>query len=158
MDNLIKFRVENFASYGLNKYRNFLGAPECGSEGTRLMLKNQNDMFDFMVAMLVEHGCLSGALFAVSYDDHMYAAVMNENAFVPTQEEMLEYVEESGQVITEEELEEFPDEEDLPDPVILLGIDEIDMDFFGEIDAEFRCCCYGLMIETAPGKWKIIKE
>lgn len=147
MNNLIKFRVETFGAYGLNKYRNFLVAPECdcgcGSDDVSLMLKNRKDMFNFMADMLLEHGCLNGALFAIGYDDHMYAAIVNENAFMDEEEIEDGY---------EEELE---DEED---PIIFLGFDGINMDFFAEIDSEFRCCCYGLIIETAPGKWKIIKD
>lgn len=160
MADLIKFRVENFAAYGLNKFRNFLVASECdcgcGSSHSRLLLKDKDALFEFMIGMLLEHGCLKGALFAIGYDDHMYAAVMNEDAFVPTKSDVLEYAEAHDEIVTDEELEKYPDDDELEEPIHFFDTNEINMDFFAEIDNAFRCCCYGVLIETKPGEWKII--
>lgn len=37
------------------------------------------------------------------------------------------------------------------------GIEDLNLDYFASIDADLRLCCYGLMIETLPGEWKLIK-
>lgn len=153
MDNLIKVRIENFASYGLNKYRNFLSAID-----KQIKLKNRSELFLFMADLLVEHACTESAIFAISYDNHMYAGIINPDALFTTKSEMLEYAEESNTIILDEELENFLDDDEELEPIIVVGIEHIDMDFFAEIDSDMRLCCYGLMIETAPGKWKIIEE
>ena len=44
------------------------------------------------------------------------------------------------------------------EPLKVEYIDEIDLEFFAEMDAEYRFCCYGLIIETSPGNWKIIEN
>lgn len=44
------------------------------------------------------------------------------------------------------------------DSIHIMGIPNTNMDFFADIDAEFRLCCYGLMIEIEPGVWKIVEE
>ena len=38
----------------------------------------------------------------------------------------------------------------------VFGIEDIDLDYFAEVDAAYRLCCYGLMIEMLPGSWKLI--
>ena len=35
---------------------------------------------------------------------------------------------------------------------------ESDAEFFSIIDAEFRLCCYGLLLEQTSGEWTIVEE
>lgn len=138
----IKVRVEAFEAYGLNSFRNFLIAPHCDcgcSTPASLLLRTRKELFGFMGGMVLEHGDPDGAIFAVGYDDKMYACMMN-----PRYEEWL---------LTNEE-----DEKTDIDPVIILGTQDLQMDFFKEIDAEFGLCCYGLIIETKPGHWHIVEN
>ena len=39
----------------------------------------------------------------------------------------------------------------------VLSTDEENLEFFQEVDAEFGLHCYGLIIETKNGEWKIIE-
>lgn len=135
----IKVRVEAFEAYGLNSFRNFLIAPQCECGTASLLLKTRKELFGFMGGMVLEHGDPDGAIFAVGYDGKMYACMMN-----PKYEEWL--------LINEE------DEDTDIDPVIILGTQDLQMDFFKEIDAEFGLCCYGLIIETKPGQWHIVEN
>lgn len=48
--------------------------------------------------------------------------------------------------------------EDDEDPVKFFGIEETDMEFFKEWDDELDLHCYGLMIESNHGEWKIIED
>lgn len=113
----------------LNKFRNFLFAPECecgcGGKGT-LLLDDVQELFAFMNDMLIDYDCEQSAIFAHAYDDSMYAAIKN--------------FDEEGNV-----------------DVKFFGIKETDMEFFAEWDGELRFCCYGLMIESKPGEWDIVE-
>ena len=41
--------------------------------------------------------------------------------------------------------------------VDFFGVDN-DLEFFQEMDAKIGLHCYGLMIETEKGKWKVIED
>lgn len=143
-NNVIKanFRAKCFEAYGLNNFRNFLFAPECecgcGAKA-QLILENPEDIFGFSYATLSEYDCECCAIFAYDFDGNMYAIVKDETDI----EEVYDY-----------------DQEYDPDecPIKFLGIDETDMEFFKEIDATFRLCCYGLIIQNANGNWDIIED
>ena len=123
----IKFRLEWFGAYGLDKNKNFLQAPlcECGcGEKTSLVLETKEDLFQFINVMLMENDCNHCAIFAHAFDGSMYATLKVEN--------------ESG------------------DPVLLFKVEESDLGFFKEWDNELDLHCYGLIIETKNGLWKII--
>ena len=125
----IKFRLEWFGAYGLDKNKNFLQAPlcECGcGEKTSLVLETKEDLFQFMNVMLMENDCNHCAIFAHAFDGSMYATLKVEN--------------ESG------------------DPVLLFKVEESDLGFFKEWDNELDLHCYGLIIETKNGLWKIIED
>lgn len=111
----------------------------------KIQLHNQDELFSFMSNMLLEHMCPDGAIFAISYDDKMYTAYMD----LPETEEELEDLLESDE-LDEDELDE--------DLIKVVSINEINMDFFAAMDADLRFCCYGLIIETSPGHWKIIED
>jgi hypothetical protein len=129
-----KFRNEYFAAYGLNKYRNFLSAPDCdcgcGGKGN-LVLKTREELFGFFNTMLSENDCDQCAIFAYGFDGQLYAG--------------LKYV--------------TWDEENNTEKVemTVLSTDEENLEFFQEVDAEFGLHCYGLIIETKNGEWKIIE-
>lgn len=67
MNNLIMYR-ETFASYGLNKNRNFL-------EKGYVELDNEDELAEWMQEQLVEHGCPESAIFAINYNLDMYVAI-----------------------------------------------------------------------------------
>lgn len=54
--------------------------------------------------------------------------------------------------------EEDDDYEDGEVVIKLLGTTDGNLTLFQELDAEFGFHCYGLMIETNKGHWKIIED
>lgn len=129
-----KFRNESFAGYGLNKYKNFMQSPvcECGCGGScSLLLNDKKELFGFMHTMLMESDCDCCAIFAHAYDGNLYVAIKC----------ML-------------------DDEDSQDdmPVKFFGAKDDYIEFFQEWDGEVGFHCYGLMIETQKGKWKVIED
>ena len=130
MKNEIKFRAKCFEAYGLNKFRNFMSAPDCecgcGGKGS-LILKTEEDLFGFMYNMLMDNECNCCGIFAHGYDDKMYAAIKGEY-------------------------------EDNEDPVDFFGVEETDTDFFKELDATCGLHCYGLLVQNHKGTWDIIEE
>lgn len=125
---VIKFRIENFSAYGLNKYRNFMTAPECecGCGGdAHLILESNDDLFGFISAVLDDYDWDGmSAIFAIDYDGAMYVGVRD------------------------------PDSED--DGIEIMGIPDLDMEFFAEVDADYCFDRYGLIIEVEPNEWKVI--
>ena len=132
----VKFRARCFEGYGLNKFRNFMSAPECecgcGGKGY-LVLETEEDLFGAMHGILADHDCNQCAIFAHAYNDEMYAAIKLSD------------------------VEEY-DGEVKECPINFLGVKKTDMDFFRELDAEFCLHCYGLMIQRHDGTWEIIEE
>ena len=49
-------------------------------------------------------------------------------------------------------------ENETDDPVLFFQIKESDLGFFREWDDELELHCYGLIIETRKGLWKIIED
>ncbi|MCQ2770960.1 MAG: hypothetical protein MJ236_04090 [Clostridia bacterium] len=118
-----------FEPYGLNKYRNFLSAPtcECGC-GTKVKLILHNSQELFNFAeKVLEEHGCS--------ESAIFAIDINGNMWVITY---------------------FP-ELDEDEPFSVLKMDESYMDFFAECDAEFRFCCYGLLVERKKCQWEIIE-
>lgn len=136
-----KFRNEYFSGYGLNKFKNFLQAPECdcGCDGKGVLLLNgKKDLFGFMNAMLLDNKCGCCAIFAHSYDNKMYAGI-----------KCVEY-DEDGEIIN--------DSSEDGTPVKFFTVDDDYYEFFQELDANIGLYCYGLIIETNKGQWKIIED
>lgn len=137
---LVKFRAKCFEAYGLNSYRNFLSAPdcECGCGGKmQPVIDNEDELFQFMYMMLADNDCTNCAIFAHGYNDTMYATIKTGD-------------------IKAFDNEEEPNQKD--DPVDFYGIEETDMNFFKEFDAEFCLHCYGLLIQGADGAWTIVED
>ena len=129
-----KFRNESFAGYGLNKFKNVMQAPkcDCGRGGDcKIILKETNDLFGFMNQVLMDNECDCCAIFAHTYDEKMYAAI--------------KCIYEGKEVNEDETIVDF------------FGVDN-DLEFFQEMDAKIGLHCYGLMIETEKGKWKVIEN
>ena len=127
-----KFRNESFAGYGLNKFKNFMQAPKCDCGGNcKIILKETKDLFGFMNQVLTDNECDCCAIFAHTYDEKMYAAI--------------KCIYEGKEVNEDETIVDF------------FGVDN-DLEFFQEMDAKIGLHCYGLMIETEKGKWKVIED
>ena len=130
-----KSKKENFASYGLNKFKNFMQSPvcECGCGGSySILLKNREELFGLMNNLLMDNDCDCCAIFAHAYDGNLYTAI---------------------KCISDEE---SSNEDDTP--VKFFGAKDDYLDFFQEWDGEVGFHCYGLMIETEKGKWKVIEN
>ena len=84
-----------------------------------------------MYNLLMDNECDCCAIFAHAYDGDMYAAI---------------------KCISDEE-----DNED-ETPVKFFGAKDDYMEFFQEWDGEVGFHCYGLMIETKIGEWKVIED
>lgn len=133
-----KFRNESFAGYGLNKFKNFIQSPicECGCGGKcSLLLKNREELFGFMYNLLMDNECDCCAIFAHAYDGDMYAAI---------------------KCMSDEEDIDMDNEDETP--VKFFGAKDDYMEFFQEWDGEVGFHCYGLMIETKKGEWKVIED
>ena len=48
-------------------------------------------------------------------------------------------------------------DDETDDPILFFSQEE-NMTFFKEWDNELELHCYGLMVESQPGKWKIIED
>ena len=72
-----------FKSCGLNKQKNFLEAPicPCGNCGLRmnLVLKTEQDLYDFIGTMLDENDCHHCAIFALMKDGSLVFGVKTED-------------------------------------------------------------------------------
>lgn len=126
---IIKFRSEWFEAYGLDKEKNFLQAPVC------------------------ECGCGSKAVLLLSDREElfgfMYSMLMENECnycgiFAHAYDNSMYVAIKVGE--NEEE------------PVKFYGLDETDMNFFKEWDDKLELHCYGLLIESKRGKWKIVEE
>jgi hypothetical protein len=129
-DDMLIFRPEWFAAYGLDKEKNFLQAPtcECGC-GAKcdLILEDETDLVRFAYDLLIDYECEHCAIFAHARSGQMYTMIKTDN--------------------------------EMGDPVLFFGIPETDMGFFREWDQELNLHCYGLLIETAEkGSWKIVED
>lgn len=113
------FHINHFATYGLNKQRNFMRPPK--GEESRICLEDADEVYELCAELLAENGCDNSAIFLL-FNDGLQRVVLCQEK--------------------EENYE-----------VLVIG--GKGNDFFGAIDAEFRLCCYGLMIEVEPGQWEI---
>ncbi len=98
--------------------------------GKTITLDENKELFDFMCAVISDHSCPESAVFAIDYYDGMWAGIAKVNL--------------NGDV-SDDEIE-------------LFGRKDFDVEWFAQLDADYRFCCYALIIETAPGVWKIVEE
>ena len=124
-----RFKVDEFAMRGLNKYRNFLTQPKCDDCGEPgyLQLATKDDVYGLCNSLLQDHGCYESAIFLVFKDGTHAMCVTN-----------IEYNEK-----TEE-----------PEITGMYVLDGSEVDAFAKLDSDLRLCCYGLMIEHDHG-WEI---
>lgn len=128
-DNMIKFRPEWFGAYGLDKNKNFLQAPLCECGCGEKMSLVLEDIKDLFQFMSM----------TLMENDCNYCGIF-AYAF-------------DGSMYTALKIENETD-----DPVLFFQIKESDLGFFREWDDELELHCYGLIIETRKGLWKIIED
>ena len=128
-DNMIKFRPEWFGSYGLDKNKNFLQAPLCECGCGEKMSLVLEDIKDLFQFMSM----------MLMENDCNHCGIFSY-AF-------------DGSMYAALKVENKTD-----DPVLFFQIKESDLGFFREWDDELELHCYGLIIETRKGLWKIIED
>lgn len=125
----IKFRPEWFGAYGLDKNKNFLQAPLCECGcGEKTSLVLETKEDLFQFMNVM-----------LIENDCNHCAIF-AHAFDGSMYATLKVENESG------------------DPVLLFKVEESDLGFFKEWDNELDLHCYGLIIETKNGLWKIIED
>lgn len=125
---LIKFRPEWFDAYGLNREKNFLQAPVC-----------ECGCGEKTVLILKDKKELFDFMFNMLMEndcDHcaIFAHTLDDNMYTALKVE---------------------NETDMP--VLFFGQKD-SMTFFKEWDDELDLHCYGLLVETKRGHWKIIED
>ena len=128
-DNMIKFRPEWFGAYGLDKNKNFLQAPLCECGCGEKMNLVLEDIKDLFQFMNV-----------VLMENGCNHCGIFAYAFDGSMYDALKV------------------ENETDDPVLFFQIKESDLGFFREWDDELELHCYGLLIETRKGLWKIVEN
>lgn len=128
-DNMIKFRPEWFSAYGLDKNKNFLQSPLCECGCGEKMSLVLEDIKDLFQFM-----------YAMLMENDCNHCGIFAYAF-------------DGSMYAALKVENETD-----DPVLFFQIQESDLGFFREWDDELELHCYGLIIETRKGLWKIIED
>lgn len=118
-----------FEPYGLNKFRNFLSSPtcKCGCGGKSYIQLLTDEDLCDFAASVLEGNNCSES--CVFAIDHI--GKMWAIVYMP--------------------------EENEDEPFAIFSPHESYIDFFAECDAEFRLCCYALLIEREKGSWEIIE-
>ena len=125
---LIKFRPEWFAGYGLAKEKNFLQSPEC-----------ECGCGGKVSLLLKDTKELFGFMFNMLMENDCEHCGLFAHAFDGNMYAALKVENESGE------------------PVLFFA-QQGNMKFFKELDDEIDLHCYGLIIETRKGEWKIIED
>lgn len=128
-DNMIKFRPEWFGAYGLDKNKNFLQAPLC-----------ECGCGEKMNLVLECNKDLFQFMNAMLMENDCNHCAIFAYAF-------------DGCMYAALKVENETD-----NPVLFFQIQESDLGFFRECDDELGLHCYGLIIETRKGLWKIIED
>ena len=128
-DNMIKFRPEWFSAYGLDKNKNFLQSPLCECGCGEKMSLVLEDIKDLFQFM-----------YAMLMENDCNHCGIFAYAF-------------DGSMYAALKVENETD-----DPVLFFQIKESNLGFFREWDDELELHCYGLIIETRKGLWKIIED
>ena len=128
-DNMIKFRPEWFTAYGLDKDKNFLQSPLC-----------ECGCGEKMSLVLETNKDLFQFMYAMLMENDCNHCGIFAYAF-------------DGSMYAALKVENETD-----DPVLFFQIKESDLGFFREWDDELELHCYGLIIETRKGLWKIIED
>ena len=128
-DNMIKFRPEWFSAYGLDKNKNFLQSPLC-----------ECGCGEKMSLVLKTNKDLFQFMYAMLMENDCNHCGIFAYAF-------------DGSMYAALKVENETD-----DPVLFFQIKESDLGFFREWDDELELHCYGLIIETRKGLWKLIED
>lgn len=119
-----------YEPYGLNKYRNFLSSPLSNVYGFGLKK---------MLQLESEQDVFDFASMALAEHDCPESAVFTINC--------------KGEMAI---VMYFPNQDE-EEPFAIMKARQSYMDFFAECDAEFRFCCYALLVEREKGSWEIIE-
>ena len=128
-DNMIKFRSEWFGAYGLDKNKNFLQAPLC------------------------ECGCGEKMSLVLETNKDLFQ-FMNEMLI----ENDCNHCGIFAYAFDGSMYAALKVDNETDDSVLFFQIKESDLGFFREWDDELELHCYGLIIETQRGLWKIIED
>ena len=125
---LIKFRPEWFGAYGLDKDKNFMQAPTC-----------ECGCGEKCVLLINDHKELFGFMYNVLMENECNHCAIFAYAF-------------DGNMYAALKVENKDDE-----PVMFFE-QKGNMNFFKDWDDIVEFHCYGLIIETKRGEWKIIED
>lgn len=137
-----KFKIDEFAVRGLNKYRNFISPPlcECCNEPMEMLFETKEELDEFCEEVLLENGCSHSAIFLI-YKDGRQRVIFT----IPEWDHY--------------EPEDPDDETDIGydyEYIDAIGVGDVkDNDGFAVFDAKMGLHCYGLMIEQETNKWMV---
>lgn len=138
----LKYKKEDYSLFGLNKQRNFLKG------GAEIKVNDDDELFEIMGALLENHACLKSAIFAISRIGVMYAAVMY------ARDEDFDDITDLSSIYEDDDDDE---DEDSVEVVVDILATEFTIDWFAELDADFRLCCYSIIEEVENGIWKVLE-
>ena len=126
-------KINEFSMRGLNKYRNFLTAPECGCDGKgQIVIYDDEQLHHICSELLFDNECDCSAIFLV-HKNGLQEIVLC--------------------------LEDWNEENDCPMLAVSVltpkNKNMVDNDFFASVDGEVGFHCYGLMIERDNGQWEV---
>lgn len=102
---------------------------------------------NFLESPRCDCGCGGKALLVAEDDIHQIAAGFLEDHDCPNSAVFLLYDDDYMEAVVKTE-----------DVIEVVTAEKYDRQLFSIIDAEFRLCCYSLMMETEDGLWEIIED
>lgn len=140
-----KFRPFDYRPYGLNPKR------ACFDNNKIYILSSPEELDEFATESLMSIDCNASALFVYTINGDMAAYVKT-----------MHYITDDDIELNEEDLEAIEEFDDDIDDLVAIDIQKIvstekdDMDFFANIDDEYRLCCYGLMVQQIDKDWRMV--
>ena len=129
------FKVDEFAMRSLNKYKNFLTAPdcECGCGGKSMPILEDDEVYDFCGCVLSDMECDNCAIFLVHKDGKQ--EIVHKH------------------IIWDEDT----DDEEISIDVLSMKDKKCDLeiDFFAKVDAMLQFHHYALLLERDNDVWDI---
>lgn len=130
-----QYKVDEFAMRSLNKYKNFLSAPECecGCGGKAMPILEDDDVYEFCGCALSDIECENCAIFLIHKDGKQ--EIVHKHSY----------------------WDEETDDEEISIDVLSTKNkkDDLEIDFFAKLDATLQFHHYALMIEHDDNAWEI---
>ena len=130
-----QYKVDEFAMRSLNKYKNFLTAPECecGCGGKSMPILEDDEVYDFCGCVLSDMECDNCAIFLVHKDGKQ--EIVHKH------------------IIWDEDT----DDEEVSIDVLSTKNkkDDLEIDFFAKVDAMLQFHHYALLLERDNNVWDI---